>query len=316
MPRRRRCRFCSHEALVFVRQANLPLCREHFLSWFVNRVRRTLKRYGMVRPGDRILVAVSGGKDSVALLCVLDELSGEMGFELEAVVLDLGIEGNSYSRRCVEMARSASGRLGVELHVVSIGERYGFTLDQAVRRTKRPACSLCGLVKRYALTDVARELGFDALATGHTLNDMARFILSSYISGALGELVRLTPVSASELPGVPRRIKPFYESYEEHIKMYADLKGLEYMEDGCPYAADAPSDRIRVFLEDLERASPGVMHALVRNYIKHLRPALASYLGRELRPLRACSKCGMPSSGEVCAFCRLRSKLSGGGKAS
>ena len=309
MGRKRKCRFCHREAYVFVRQANLPLCEEHFPWWFERKVERTLRRYKMVGPGDRVLVAVSGGKDSSTLLSVLAELSGKMGFEVASVTLDLGIGGNSYSRLSVETAETIARKLGVEHHTVSIKDKYGFTLDEAVRAVRRPPCSLCGLIKRYALTDVAREMGFDALATGHTLNDVARFLLSSYITASLAELVRLTPVSASELPGIPRRIKPFYESLEEHIKAYADLKGLKYLRDGCPYARTAPMDFLRSFLDGLEARSPGMLNAMVRGYVKHIRPALEAYLKDKLPELRPCSKCGMPSSGDVCAFCRMRERV-------
>ena len=307
--RRRRCRFCGHEAEVVVRQANLALCEEHFISWFERRVERTLRRYRMVGPGDLVLVAVSGGKDSLALLNVLATLSERMGFKIRALTLDLGIEGNAYSERSVEMAKRASETLGVGHITVSVKERYGFSLPEALEVARRPPCSLCGLIKRYAMTDVARERGFDALATGHTLDDMARFILASYMTGAVRELVRLTPVVPPGLPGLPKLIKPFYESLEEHIKAYADIKGLEYMPDGCPYAPTAPSDRLRALLDQVERESPGMKHSLVRNYVKHIQPALSAYLRDSLEPLRACSKCGMPSSGDVCAFCRLRERV-------
>ena len=292
-----------------VRQANLPLCEEHFVFWFERRVERTIRRYGMMGPGDRVLVAISGGKDSLALLSALTTLSERMGFEPTALTLDLGIEGNSYSERSVEMARRASEELGIEHVVVSVKERYGFSLPEALKVDRRPPCSLCGLIKRYAMTDVAREAGFDVLATGHTLDDMARFILASYMAGAMRELVRLTPVIPPGLPGLPKLVKPFYESLEEHIRLYADLKGLKYMPDGCPYASTAPSDRLRAFLDQLELESPGMKHSLVRAYVKHIQPALSSYLRNQLGPLMACSKCGMPSSGDVCAFCRLRERV-------
>ncbi|HEW89823.1 MAG TPA: TIGR00269 family protein [Candidatus Bathyarchaeota archaeon] len=307
--RRRKCRFCGREAEVLVRQANLPLCKEHFVSWFERRVERTVRRYKMIAPGDKVLVAVSGGKDSLALLCALRRLSERMGFELAALTLDLGIKGNSYSDESVKMARGGAKALGVEHYVVSIEERYGFTLDEAVEVARRPPCSLCGLLKRYALTDVARELGFDVLATGHTLDDVARFLLASYLSASIQELIRLTPVSPSELPGVPRRVKPFYESLEEHIELYANIMGLKYMRDGCPYARTAPTDRFRSFLDQVEAESPGMKHMMVRGYVKHIRPALISGLGTKIKPARPCSKCGLPSSGEVCSFCRLRSRI-------
>ena len=307
--RKRKCRFCGREARLVVRQANLALCEEHFISWFERRVERTLRRYGMVGPGDRVLVVVSGGKDSLALLSALATLSERMGFEITALTLDLGIKGNAYSERSVEMARRASERLGVEHIIVSVKGRYGFSLPEALRIDRRPACSLCGLIKRYAMTDVGREGGFDVLATGHTLDDMARFILASYMTGALRELVRLTPVVEPRLPGLPKLIKPLYESLEEHIKIYVDIKGLEYIPDGCPYALTAPSDRLRVLLDQVEQESPGMKHSLVRNYVKHIQPALSAYLRDSLEPLRACSKCGMPSSGDICAFCRLRERV-------
>jgi len=135
----------------------------------------------MLREGQRVAVAVSGGKDSVSLLHALWRLRERLGVELVGVTIDLGIRG--YSEEYVGVAVENFEKLGVPYRVVRLAD-YGFTIDSATR-LRRPVCSVCGTVKRYLLNKVARELGAHVVATGHTLDDFLSVLLQAYIRGYL-----------------------------------------------------------------------------------------------------------------------------------
>lgn len=126
-----KCRVCGREAIVRLNYANLQLCREDFIRFVERRVERTIKRYSMLPEGCKVAVALSGGKDSSALLYVLRKLREKLKFAIVAVTLDLGIKG--YSEAHVEAAEALSGELGIPLRVVSLESEYGFTIDSAAR---------------------------------------------------------------------------------------------------------------------------------------------------------------------------------------
>lgn len=301
-----RCKWCGGEAEVFLPYARLRLCRMHFRDYVVRRVRQTIERYRMISEGERVLVALSGGKDSLVLLHIFSMLnSGEvpgasLDCEVEAVTLDLGIRG--YSAKSIDVARSHCKKLGVRHHVVRIAEVAGFTIDDVASRGGRPACSVCGTVKRYVLNKVGVELGFDRLATGHNLDDEAAVLLSNYVSANVELLSRQSPV----LPGRERmisRIKPLFEVSESETAMYAYFEGLKPVEEECPYAVAPSTHRFKRVLDMLENEAPATKISMIRGFLKKIKPLLEE-ANKAL--LKSCNVCGYPSSSDMCSFCRLR----------
>ena len=144
-----RCRKCEEIAVIHMRQHKLALCETHFVEWVRGRTQRFIEKNRMFGPDDRVLVAVSGGKDSLSLWDIL--LS--MGYRADGLYIDLGIdEGIGYS---------ANSRLHIEkfvrefhpqavLHVLDVRGVYGETIPTVARSTRRgreKPCSVCGLVK-------------------------------------------------------------------------------------------------------------------------------------------------------------------------
>ena len=126
------CKKCGSKAIIKITSANLTLCSSHFTEWLEGRVERTIRDYGMIRGGERVAVAVSGGKDSTTLLHVLAKLSGKMGFEVVGINIDLGIDrGTKYSSLSTEFAVKNFEKLGVKYKVVSLKEKHGFTIVEA-----------------------------------------------------------------------------------------------------------------------------------------------------------------------------------------
>ncbi len=302
-----RCKFCSKKPVVRVRYANLTLCRDHFIEYFEKRVKRTIERYKMIREGERICCAVSGGKDSAVMLYVLKKLCKNV--EIQALHLNLGI--GDYSKKSVKKTIELCRQLDVEVEVVDIAKEYGFTIDlikKLERKIKRPICSACGLIKRYLMNRYCYENGFDKLATGHNLDDEAANILSNYISGDIELLARGGPVQKRTHPKLIPRIKPLYEVSEKETFLYAELMHVPYLIDECPYSYGAPNLLLKTIIAEVEDARPSSRISLVRNFVKRIKPALEEYTTKntcEKHHVKECSICGMPTSTSTCAFCRF-----------
>jgi uncharacterized protein (TIGR00269 family) len=305
------CTKCGNKAIIRISYANLLLCSIHFWEWFEQRVERTVKKYRMLEGSRVVAVAVSGGKDSTTLLHVLHKLSSTHGFEVIGINIDLGIDvGTRYSSLSTEFAIKNFEALGVKYRVVKLQEEYGFTIDEAKVKVRRPVCSTCGLVKRYVMERAAKEVGADTLATGHNLNDVAQFVMSGYHSGDVSNLARLRAVSPAE-NGYLKKIKPLFLSYEREITTYALTKGIPFIMDSCPHnlrVGGPTGDKLRRILEETEDQIPGFMFRLVENFEDRVRPFFEDLPKFNLGK---CKVCGMPTNmdREICSFCAVRSRL-------
>ncbi len=310
------CKKCGKPAMYRVRYARLWFCPKHFVEFFERRVRRTLDNYKLVRGVKRVLVAVSGGKDSVTALYVLNKLKNIYGYDVVGVTIDLGIP--EYSIKSIEVAKYLYERLGVEYHIVRLSD-YGFTLRDVQgwrrrKRIKRPICSFCGIVKRYLLNKMALELEADVVATGHNLDDLVKFVATDYYNGRIDELVKLglkTP-STGKFAG---RIRPLGLMTGREILYYVNILGLPYVHMKCPYSPRHTNiqDRILARMNELEEEYPGFKVGFIKSFLHHLKPTIMKGYHVEERNIYTCSICGMPTSNRdrICSFCKLRMKVTG-----
>jgi uncharacterized protein (TIGR00269 family) len=302
-----KCSKCGGTAVINMRQHRLRLCGTHFLEWFVTTTQRAIEKYGMFGPDDRVLVAVSGGKDSLALWDVLLRL----GYQAEGMYIGLGIdEGIAYSAKSLEMCHRfvAEHHPAAVLHVVDIGPEYGQTLPELARtrhRGRGKPCAVCGLVKRHVMNRVARDGCFAAIATGHNLDDEVAVLMQNTLHWQTGYLARQAPVLA-ERDGLARKVKPFVRLYERETAAYALLQGIDYIYDECPFAIGSTTNFYKELLNQLEYKSPGAKQQFYLHFLQARdagRVAFAEAADLELHP---CSRCGQPTTaGELCAFCRL-----------
>jgi len=300
-----RCSLCDRDAVVRIGYARLRLCRAHLREYLVRRVRRTIERYEMIGQGDRVLVAVSGGKDSSAMLSLLAALSGELGFEVVPFHLDLGIGGYSEaSRRAVE---ELSGMLGLKPLVVSVRDVLGVGVPELARRAGRPVCAVCGVVKRYFLNAAAVVLGFDVVAVGHTADDVSAYVLKAFLTQDWGGLAKTSPVNEAVDGLAARRVKPLFEVHEKEILAYVLSWGLPFVEKECPYAKlSTLVFDCRRALAVLERRRPGLRLSLIRGVVRD-----RNIFPRSDEPVKSCNVCGLISSGEMCSFCKLTARALG-----
>lgn len=304
-----RCRKCGLKAAVNMRQHKLALCKDHFLEWLPEQAERFIKKYRMFTRQDNILVAVSGGKDSLSLWDILIRL----GYQADGLYLALGIdEGLGYSKRSQELTEAFARRHGLKLHIVDVEREYGRSipaLAQSTQRGRGKPCSVCGLVKRHEMNRIARDLGYNVLATGHNLDDEAATLLGNTLAWAGDYLRRQEPVLL-ESPGLARKVKPLCRFYEREMAAYAFLRGIEYIYEECPFAKGSTSLYYKQVLNRMENERPGLKLTFYLNFLEAKTAGLFGPLTCSPdEKLHTCPGCGqLTSAPGLCSFCRLIDK--------
>ena len=297
-----KCRVCREPAVLDIRRHNAAFCRDHFVKHCAEQVRRAIKDHDMIRAGERVVVAVSGGKDSLALWDLLVDL----GYRPDGLYLGLGI--GEYSEASGHAARAYAHDRGLKLHEVDLAADFGYDIPRAAAATHRAPCGACGLSKRHLFNAVAVERGYDVVATGHNLDDEAAVLLGNVLRWETGYLGRQHPVLPAT-PGFARKVKPLYRLGERETAAYCVLRGLDYQVEECPMAEGNRHLGFKEVLDALEDRSPGAKAAFVFGFVDRAHEYFTDDAGAERQGLRQCVVCGSPTTSDVCAFCRLRERV-------
>ena len=308
-----RCKRCRDRAVIEIRRHNAAFCRGCFFHYVRQQVSRAIDKHGMLRPGDRVLVAVSGGKDSLALWDLLLDL----GYRADGLYMSLGI--GAYSERSKDTCQAFAAARGAGLVVYDLADEQGYTIPEAAGGTGRSSCGVCGLSKRYVFNRVALQGGYDVVATGHNLDDEAAVLLANTLRWDTATMARQFPVLEATRPGLVKKVKPLYRVAERETAAYCVLKGIDYIVEECPLVAGNTQLRHKETLNQMEEASPGTKHNFLFGFVDRAAELLRSADDAELTE---CARCGMvtqspedPDTVPVCAFCRSRERLLGGAAA-
>lgn len=293
-----KCRVCQQRAVIQVRRHNANFCAPHFVDHIHRQVEKTIHHHRMFTPEDRLVLGVSGGKDSLALWDILTEL----GYRVDGVYLHLGI--GEYSSDSLRFTQEFADSRQLDLKIVDLPTDVGFSVPQAAAATARTACSACGLSKRYILNQVAAEGGYDVLVMGHNLDDEAATLFGNVLQWNPEYLARQAPVLPADDGGLIRKVKPLIRVAERETAAYAVIRGIDYEVEECPMAAGNTVNRYKEWLNALEEQSPGLKANVLFGFLDRGQQAFVEHRGSV--ELAACAECGQPTTGEVCAFCRLR----------
>jgi uncharacterized protein (TIGR00269 family) len=277
---------------------NANFCGPHLVELCRRQVAKAIADHAMLQPEEPVLVAVSGGKDSLALWDLLLDL----GYRADGLYLGLGIGEYSTASRAAALG-FASAR-GLTLREIDLRDDLGYDIPTAAAATRRVPCSSCGLSKRHLFDQAALEGGYEVVATGHNLDDEAAVLFGNTLRWDVEYLARQLPV----LPGgdgFPRKVKPLVRLTERETAAYCIVRGIDYLVEECPMAAGNRHLGYKEALNAVEARSPGAKAAFYLGFLQRMAPRLADESAAARGGLSPCASCGAPTTGEVCAFCRL-----------
>jgi uncharacterized protein (TIGR00269 family) len=301
-----KCRRCKAPALIDVRRHNAAFCADCFVHHCQEQVRRAIDGFDMIRPGERVLMAVSGGKDSLGAW----ELLVDLGYETDGLYLGLGI--GDYSDASGRYTRDFAADRGLKLVEIDIPAEYGFDIETAAATVRRPPCGACGLSKRHLFNQAALDGGYDVVATGHNLDDEAAVLFGNVLRWDAEYLGRQYPVLPASA-GFVRKVKPLVRLSEREMAAYCVIRGIDYIVEECPMAEGNRHLAYKEALNMLEQRSPGAKANFLFSFLERGHDRFAADAEIERAELTPCTVCGSPTTGEVCAFCRLRQRVKGSG---
>jgi len=306
----KKCERCEKPAIVFLPYGSHSFCAEHFVYFFEKRVKKNIRVNSLLKHAEHIAVAYSGGKDSTATLFMLNQIFSKSN-KLSAIIIDEGIPG--YRDKAVKIAVKNCESWNIPFNLVSLEEELGFRMIDVMKKLKSSdetlgsSCSYCGVLRRQLLNKKALEIKADKLATGHNLDDECQSIAMNFFDNKLDQFVRLgSEVRNDSINFVPR-IKPLYNTPESEIKQYVKIKNIpHFSKKACPLRHEAKRSFYRKMIDSAEEEFPGTKYSILR-FFQQSKPLLEKAFKQ--KKLRACEKCGFPSSQKICGSCRQISKL-------
>ncbi|WP_407374549.1 TIGR00269 family protein [Methanobrevibacter sp.] len=280
----------------------VKLDKQEFNEKIFSRINNLIHDYKLIREGELIAVALSGGKDSVLTLHALKNYQEYLDFDLVAISVDEGIEG--YRQHGIDSAINNARQLDIKLVQKSFKDEEGFCLDDIYQDFKS-ACIPCGVFRRNILNKTAYELGAVKIATGHNLDDEIQSFLMSFARGDTIKFSKFGPELDVIHPKLVPRIKPLWNTPEKEVGMWAVLNNIDIHLDECPYSHLSLRAKIKEFLNVNEDRYPGIKNNVMESFQKIL-----TFENDIQTSLNECEVCGEPTSSNVCKACELKESIS------
>ena len=297
-----KCHKCENEASYSRKYSGENLCSDCFSISIMRKTAKTISKYRMIKNGDLVCVAVSGGKDSLSLLHILHKMSKTHNFEIKVATIDEGIPG--YRNESLEIVRNFCSTLNVEYKIYSYKELFDLTIDEALQKReseKTSSCSICGTFRRRSIDYAAKDLGADVIATAHNLDDILQTFLINALSGDTKKIGWMNPNSDKPF----KKIKPFCEIYEAEIVFYAFSNDIPFQTEPCPHMNEGIRTEIREFFNSLENQHSGIKNNLYNSILK-ISQNLRNSSHKEMN---LCKNCGSECTGKICSVCKMVLKL-------
>jgi uncharacterized protein (TIGR00269 family) len=288
------------------------LTKNEFISYFENKVFKTIKTHNLIKQNEKICVALSGGKDSITTLFLLHKFLKKRNLEknIFALLIDEGI--SNYREYTINFAKNFCKKLEVELNIQSYKKNFKTSQDENVKILKEKnknisPCNICGTFRRALLNKFARELKADKIATGHNLDDESQTIMLNIFKNnfKISSRVGIQNGGIKNKLFIPR-IKPLYFLCEKEVRIYTILKGFDVKYTSCPHSKDSFREEIGDILNKLEDKHKGVKNSIV-NFFLEMNPNLKEKTKKKIETkLLNCEICNEPTEKKICKVCSMK----------
>lgn len=297
------CSKCGDPTLYYRPYSGEGLCGQCFKKSLEEKVVRTISKFTMLNYGERVLLMVSGGKDSLAMLRMMNNIARSHASEIIAATIDEGIQG--YREDAVKIAKNACSTFGIPHHIFGFKDFFGYTMDEIeLLKGAESSCSICGILRRRAMDLIAQKLDAHVVATAHNLDDIIQTFLINLLNNDVKRLPWNLPVHhETELFG-QRRIKPLAEIYEEELALYSFLNKERFQKVSCPYMHEGIRSEIRDIMNALEKNHPGIKYSLFKSALN-----VPSFMTMPKMERLRCEKCNYPTFSKECSVCSTLDKL-------
>ncbi len=300
---------CCKEKPVFELTGKEKLCKNHFLTYFEKKVRKTIRIHKLIGKKENILVAASGGKDSTVALYLLNKIIQNKKINIEVLHIDQSI-GN-YSLQNKKNIKKFCKKYKIKLHETSFRKEFGYSLCYMQSSLKEKgielkSCTICGILRRYILNKAAKKLKATLVVTGHNLDDEAQSVIMNIFKNNISLLSRLGPkTGVMKDKKFVTRIKPLYFCTEDETALFSKLMGFDVVYKPCPCSLEAYRRSVLNMLNDFDKKNAGTKYGIINSFLE-IKPLLADkYKGK----IKVCRKCGEASAQDVCSTCKLVGKM-------
>lgn len=215
--------------------------RKKFHKTIWSRFVKAIKEYQLIQEGDRIAVCISGGKDSMLMAKLFQELQCHRGipFEVKFLVMDPG-----YKTENRQLIESNAAQMNIPLDI------FETNIFNAVVNIEKSPCYLCARMRRGHLYKNAQDLGCNKIALGHHFDDVIETILMGMLYG--GQVQTMMPkLHSTNFPGM-QLIRPLYLIREADILHWRDYNNLRFLQCACRFTEKAASEDLSTTSKRLE----------------------------------------------------------------
>lgn len=299
------CDRCKGKSAYHREYSGESLCAKCFSKSLMEKVAKTISKYSMLKYGDKVAIAVSGGKDSLSLLHIMVPICKKHGSSVCVVTIDEGIDG--YRDESLQIVKKFASQMNVEHKILSYKELYGASLEESLqlrKGRKMSSCSICGTFRRRAIDIAAESVQANVVATAHNLDDALQTFLINILAGDVERIGWTYPEPVAYANNL-RKIKPFTEIYEYEIAFYAFINQIPFQSEECPHMNEGIRTEIREFLNKLEKEHAGIKYNAYNTMVKIAKRIKESSSNEHNK----CVLCGRDSTNTVCSVCSMMTTL-------